>query len=263
MSIDVWLPSEALATSAAHVRAIGCDPVEFLPGKQRFRRGRPRLDRSVLPSGGVARATAIQVRSATLDTLFVVLRRWSRRGRGTPAPRPLGRGAQGRDLGGRDDGGRTGVGVHGPSGTRPGDECEITLDAQVLALGGIAEKVLAAHRGGLGRVLLPLGNRRQVDEDLDDGLRRAVVVDYVTRNRGVGSIWPCIVRRSSSRIPSSRAHAGSIPGTLPASYRLRRRTARCTRRARRVPGREGGIDNTTARSGWSPIPTGFSKMDGS
>ena len=39
----------------------------------------------------------------------------------------------------------------------------------MLALGGIAEKVLAAHRGGLGRVLLPLGNRRQVDEDLDDG----------------------------------------------------------------------------------------------
>jgi len=34
----------------------------------------------------------------------------------------------------------------------------------VLALGGIAETVLAAHRGGLGRVLLPLGNRGQVDE---------------------------------------------------------------------------------------------------
>ena len=39
----------------------------------------------------------------------------------------LGEAPKGRDLGGRDDGGRTGVGVHGPSGTRPGDECEITL----------------------------------------------------------------------------------------------------------------------------------------
>ena len=87
MPIDVWLPSEALATSAAHVRATGCDPVELLQGKQRSRRGRPRLDRSVRPRGGVARDTAIQVRSATLDT-FVVLRRWSRRGGGTAAPGP-------------------------------------------------------------------------------------------------------------------------------------------------------------------------------
>ncbi len=44
---------------------------------------------------------------------------------------------------------------------------------------------------------------------------------------------------SSSGIPSSRAHAGGIPGRLPASYRQRRRTVRCTRRARRTPGREG------------------------
>ena len=67
---------------------------------------------------------------------------------------------------------------------------EITLDGQVLAVGGIAEKVLAAHPGGLSRVLLPLGNRRQVDEDLDDGLRCAVVVDYVTRTEELGPSGP-------------------------------------------------------------------------
>ena len=60
----------------------------------------------------------------------------------------------------------------------------------MLALGGIAEKVLAARRGGLGRVLLPLGNPRHVDEDLDDGLRRAVVVDYVTRTEELGRSGP-------------------------------------------------------------------------
>ena len=58
---------------------------------------------------------------------------------------------------------------------------EITLGGQVLPVGGIAEKVLAAHRGGLARVLLPRQNRTQVDEDLGDSLRRAVEVDYVTR----------------------------------------------------------------------------------
>ena len=35
-----------------------------------------------------------------------------------------------------------------------------------------------------------LGNRRQVDEDLDDGLRCAVVVDYVTRTEELGRSGP-------------------------------------------------------------------------
>ena len=74
-------------------------------------------------SGGVGRAVA-RPAAALLDLLDpppgAAL---TRPGIATP----LGRGTQGRDLGGPDDGGRTGVGVHGPSGTRPGDECEITL----------------------------------------------------------------------------------------------------------------------------------------
>ena len=56
---------------------------------------------------------------------------------------------------------------------------EITLSGQVLPVGGIKEKVLAAHRRGLARVILPRENKKQVDEDLGDGLRRAVAVDYV------------------------------------------------------------------------------------
>ena len=58
---------------------------------------------------------------------------------------------------------------------------EITLSGQVLAVGGIEEKVLAAHRAGLARVVLPLQNRKQIDEDLGDDLRGAVAVDYVRR----------------------------------------------------------------------------------
>ena len=58
---------------------------------------------------------------------------------------------------------------------------EITLAGQVLPVGGIAAKVLAAHRGGLARILLPQPNRKQVDEELGDELRRAVEIDCVTR----------------------------------------------------------------------------------
>ena len=58
---------------------------------------------------------------------------------------------------------------------------EITLAGQVLPVGGIKEKVLAAHRCGLARVVLPRENRKQVHEDLGDDLRRAVEVHYVSR----------------------------------------------------------------------------------
>ena len=56
---------------------------------------------------------------------------------------------------------------------------EVTLSGQVLRVGGIGEKVLAAHRCGLAGVILPWGNRREVDEDLGDELRRAVEVHQV------------------------------------------------------------------------------------
>ena len=56
----------------------------------------------------------------------------------------------------------------------------VTLSGQVLRVGGIEEKLLAAHRSGLAGVILPRGNQREVDEDLGDELRRAVEVHYVT-----------------------------------------------------------------------------------
>ena len=58
---------------------------------------------------------------------------------------------------------------------------EVTLSGQVLPVGGIAAKVLAAHRCGLAGVILPRGNEREVDEELGEELRRAVEVHYVTR----------------------------------------------------------------------------------
>jgi ATP-dependent Lon protease len=48
---------------------------------------------------------------------------------------------------------------------------EITLRGKVLPVGGIKEKVLAAHRAGIKTVILPKQNERDV-EDVPDDLRQ-------------------------------------------------------------------------------------------
>ena len=48
---------------------------------------------------------------------------------------------------------------------------EITLRGNVLPVGGIREKVLAAHRAGIRKVLLPRDNERDID-DIPEKVRK-------------------------------------------------------------------------------------------
>ena len=56
---------------------------------------------------------------------------------------------------------------------------EITLSGQVLPVGGIKEKVLAARRAGVKMVLLPAENEPNVKEDLQDHMLEGVELRYV------------------------------------------------------------------------------------
>ena len=55
---------------------------------------------------------------------------------------------------------------------------EITLRGQVLPIGGLKEKILAAHRGGVTRVLIPEENEKDL-QDVPAAILRAVQVETV------------------------------------------------------------------------------------
>jgi ATP-dependent Lon protease len=55
---------------------------------------------------------------------------------------------------------------------------EITLRGQVLPVGGIKEKVLAAHRAGLKSVIMPKRNESDL-EDLPEEVRKSMKFVYV------------------------------------------------------------------------------------
>jgi nitrogen-specific signal transduction histidine kinase len=56
---------------------------------------------------------------------------------------------------------------------------EITLRGRVLPVGGIKEKVLAAHRAGITHVLLPLRNAKDIEDIPEEDLRQEIVVDQI------------------------------------------------------------------------------------
>ena len=60
---------------------------------------------------------------------------------------------------------------------------EVTLQGKVLPIGGVKQKVLAAHRAGLPEVILPLRNEHDLD-DVPESVRAAMTfypVDQVGR----------------------------------------------------------------------------------
>jgi ATP-dependent Lon protease len=57
---------------------------------------------------------------------------------------------------------------------------EVTLRGKVLEVGGIKEKVLAAHRADIRDVIMPQGNERDL-RDVPDDVRAGIDFHFVTR----------------------------------------------------------------------------------
>jgi len=57
---------------------------------------------------------------------------------------------------------------------------EITLTGRVLPVGGVKDKVIAAHRAGIRTILLPRANKRDLEE-IPDSIKRELQIVTVTR----------------------------------------------------------------------------------
>ncbi|RZL55883.1 MAG: hypothetical protein EOO93_18935, partial [Pedobacter sp.] len=47
-----------------------------------------------------------------------------------------------------------------------------TLTGSVLPIGGVKEKIIAAHRSGLKEIILPKRNQADLEEDVPESIRK-------------------------------------------------------------------------------------------
>jgi ATP-dependent Lon protease len=92
---------------------------------------------------------------------------------------------------------------------------EITLRGNVLPIGGLKEKILAARRAGITAVVCPRLNRKELDE-IQPGLRRGIEVHLVDSVEEVLKL---------SLVPplETRSHSGakSLPKPFPPKPRAK------------------------------------------
>ena len=56
---------------------------------------------------------------------------------------------------------------------------EISLVGQVLPVGGLKEKILAAHRAGIKTIIAPAANRADIEENVPKSVREGIRFVYV------------------------------------------------------------------------------------
>lgn len=56
---------------------------------------------------------------------------------------------------------------------------EISLVGQVLPVGGLKEKILAAHRAGMKTILAPAANQADIEENVPESVKEGIRFVYV------------------------------------------------------------------------------------
>ena len=89
---------------------------------------------------------------------------------------------------------------------------EITLSGNVLPVGGIKEKFLAARRAGVETIILPAENRQNVEEDLTPEMMEGVTVHYASQIEDVLAVaLPLLAMRPQPQ-PSAVGDSGERSG---------------------------------------------------
>jgi ATP-dependent Lon protease len=86
---------------------------------------------------------------------------------------------------------------------------EITLSGNVLPVGGIKEKFLAARRAGVKTIILPAENRQDVEEDLTPEMTEGVAIHYASRIEDVLRVALPLLKTSMHAQPQSTERAAS------------------------------------------------------
>jgi len=88
---------------------------------------------------------------------------------------------------------------------------EITLSGLVFPVGGIKEKVLAAHRAGIRRIVMPSRNEADI-EDVPDDVRKELQIVFVSRIAEViDASLEVLVANLPPPLPHTERHSGSRP----------------------------------------------------
>ena len=88
---------------------------------------------------------------------------------------------------------------------------EITLSGNVLPVGGIKEKFLAAKRAGVTTVILPAENRQNVEEDLTPELTDGVAIHYASRIEDVLAVaLPLLKPRTDAPAVATKIAVGPV-----------------------------------------------------
>ena len=80
---------------------------------------------------------------------------------------------------------------------------ELTLTGQVLPVGGIREKVIAARRAGIKELILPEENRGDFDE-IPEHIRKGMKVHFACRFEDVAGLLFSNKRQAASHSPGRR-----------------------------------------------------------